>query len=405
MSENLLNELKINKHIESEVLKKDFAYNIEAIEEFKEEWWCAMAGQKFAGEIWKEGEDWKYTLEDYPIVAKELAKNSHTNKNTIQYILFFVKGLQKDDKTRKLGYSVEDLILAHPIFPEIRFDIFDGGLDFYESMAGSKNMLPSMLKNPNYPTDGLMMIFDRVEVIDSKMEDIIKLVLSHSNFKSSPEEIKNKLVSEFVKPFYNSGEYQIIDSIELSFNCTFEKISRNNEYKDVVTVHGDEIDEAWRKFTINDAHISISIYGGKAGLLTILKIEEWDATFNLDELEKYEFLRSDQCNVEKLKSLKGLEISSDEISLDIIADIFEADDGDNYIAEDIDEEVVGNGFLFDNSLIDFEELPFKSADEDEIFDGLYLKMKVSLKEIYFNLNNENYHYSKDQFVDAIKIIK
>ena len=75
------------------------------------------------------------------------------------------------------------------------------------------------------------------------------------------------------------------------------------------------------------------------------------------------------------------------------------------IFKDIDEEVVGNGFLFDNSLIDFEELPFKSADEDEIFDGLYLKMKVSLKEIYFNLNNENYHYSKDQFVDAIKIIK
>ena len=49
----------------------------------------------------KTGEDWKYTIEDFPSVAKALAQNEHTNKDTITYILFS-KGFEKDDNTKSL---------------------------------------------------------------------------------------------------------------------------------------------------------------------------------------------------------------------------------------------------------------------------------------------------------------
>ena len=141
--DDLLKELKSNNEIEFEKLKKEFINDDVIIElgncekSFREKWYVAMAGQRFAGQNWKTGEDWKYTLEDFPLVAKALAQNEHTNKDTITYILFFAKGLEKDDNTKSLGYSIQDLVFTHPVFPEARYDIFDGGADFYESMAGS----------------------------------------------------------------------------------------------------------------------------------------------------------------------------------------------------------------------------------------------------------------------------
>ena len=140
--------------------------------------------------IWKTGEDWKYTIEDFPSVAKALAQNEHTNKDTITYILFFAKGLEKDKNTKSLGYSIQDLVFKHPVFPEARYDIFDGGADFYESMAGSLALLPTMLKNPNYPSDALLMVMNKVDEINSKTEGIIKDVLKHDNFDFSA--VKNR---------------------------------------------------------------------------------------------------------------------------------------------------------------------------------------------------------------------
>ena len=186
--DHLLKELKSNKEIEFERLKKEFINDDVIIElgncekSFVGEWYVAMAGQKFAGHIWKTGEDWKYTIEDFPSVAKALAQNEHTNKDTILYILLFAKDLEKDKDTKSLGYEIEDLIFAHPIFPDIRHRIMAGGVDFYESMAGNLAILPEMLKNPNYPSDGLLMVLNKIESVDNKTEEIISTVVKHKNF-------------------------------------------------------------------------------------------------------------------------------------------------------------------------------------------------------------------------------
>ena len=87
--DELLKELKSNKEIEFERLKKEFINDDVIIEmenrdkSFVEEWYVAMAGQEFAGHNWKTGEEWKYTIENFPSVAKALANNKHTNKRGI----------------------------------------------------------------------------------------------------------------------------------------------------------------------------------------------------------------------------------------------------------------------------------------------------------------------------------
>ena len=48
--------------------------------------------------------------------------------------MFFAKGLEKDDNTKSLGYSIQDLVFAHPAFPEARYDIFEGGAAALESL-------------------------------------------------------------------------------------------------------------------------------------------------------------------------------------------------------------------------------------------------------------------------------
>ena len=406
--DDLLKELKSNKKIEFERLKKEFINDDVIIEmgncekSFVEEWYVAMAGQKFAGQNWKTGEDWKYTIEDYPQVARALAQNEHTNKDTIQYILFFAKGLEKDDNKKSLGYTIQDLVFAHPVFPETRYDIFEGGADFYESMAGSLALLPTMLKNPNYPSDGLMMILNKIENIDSKISDIIESVLSHNNFTYEPNEIKNPEISKIAADNFIDGKYIIIDNIEIIYNCRIEKIALHNEYKSIKTIHGDELDEAWRKFIITDAHVS-TLINSKEDLLTILKSPNFSVSFNLDELNRLSFEREDQCDPEKLNELNDIEKSNDDIPLGVVANIFKGDDGDNYILDEIEEEIIGNGFSF-NANVDFPSPPFEQIEEDSIFDGLYLSLKASAGEVYFSLNGKPFHFVKDELGEAIKVI-
>ena len=78
--DELLKELESNKEIEFERLEKEFIKDDVIIElgncekSFVEEWYIAMAGQKFAGQNWKTGEDWKYTIEDFPRLQRSCTK-------------------------------------------------------------------------------------------------------------------------------------------------------------------------------------------------------------------------------------------------------------------------------------------------------------------------------------------
>ena len=186
--EGLVKELKSNKEIEFERLEKEFINDNVILEvencekSFIEEYYVAMAGQKFVGQYWEDGEDWKYTIEDFPSVAKALAQNEHTNKDTILYILLFARDLEKDKDTKLLAYEIQDLAFANPIFPDLRYELMADGADFYESAAGSLDLLPAMLKNPNYPSDGLLMVLNKIESIDNKTEKIIRTVVKHKNF-------------------------------------------------------------------------------------------------------------------------------------------------------------------------------------------------------------------------------
>ena len=186
--EGLLKELKSNKEIEFERLEKEFNNDDVIIKmenrdkSFVEKWYVAMAGQKFAVHIWKTGEEWKYIIEDFPSVAKALAQNENTNKDTILYILLFAKDLEKDKNTKLLAYEIQDLAFANPIFPDLRYELMADGADFYESAAGSLDLLPAMLKNPNYPSEGLLMVLNKIESIDNKIENIIRTVVKHKNF-------------------------------------------------------------------------------------------------------------------------------------------------------------------------------------------------------------------------------
>ena len=105
-------------------------------------------------------------------------------------------------------YSFQDLVFKHPVFPEARYDIFDGGADFYESMAGSLALLPTMLKNPNYPPDALLMVMNKVDEINSKTEGIIKDVLKHDNFDFPPSKIENQISKSYSEQFYVDGQYK-----------------------------------------------------------------------------------------------------------------------------------------------------------------------------------------------------
>tara|TARA_B100001758_G_C18368054_1_gene589696 strand:- start:94 stop:1338 length:1245 start_codon:yes stop_codon:yes gene_type:complete len=395
----LLKELKSNKEIEFERLKKEFIKDDVIIElgncekSFVEEWYIAMAGQKFAGQNWKTGEDWKYTIEDFPQVAKVLAQNEHTNKDTIQYILFFAKGLEKDDNTKSLGYSIQDLVFAHPVFPEARYDIFEGGADFYESMAGSLAILPAMLKNPNYPSDALLMVMNEVEPVDSKTEAILNTVLKHENFDTQPLKIENEISKSYAEQFYVDGHYKIIEDIVLLLNCSFDKVQQNMDFKTITTKSGVQLEDAWRFYTIENAPIEIFV-DKKEDAKNIIEGEDFRMEFDLDELIRKKIGRSEQMEKDTLESLENLQSQPNNLSLNIIAEIIGGDDGGNY-EEEVKESVVGGGELWENSSKDFDSPPFESYSLEKlgnVFDGSYLKIEGTVQEVRMTVNGEDFEF-------------
>ena len=397
--DKLLKELKSNKEIEFERLKKEFIKDDVIIElgncekSFVEEWHVAMAGQKFAGQNWKTGEDWKYTIEDYPQVAKALAQNEHTNKDTIVYILFFAKGLEKEDNTKSLSYSIQDLVFAHPVFPEARFDIFDGGADFYESMAGSMELLPTMLKNPNYPPDALLMVMNNVKEINSKTKGIIKDVLKHDNFDHQPSNIENEISKSVAEQFYVNGQYKIIEDIVLLLNCSFDKVEQNMDFKTITTKSGEQLEDAWRFYTIENAPIEIFIDKMEEAK-NIIESEEFIIEYGLEELIGKKIGRAEQLNEDTLKSMETLQSTPNHFPLNIITDIINGDDGENY-EEEVKEHVVGRGELWENSSVDFDSVPFESYSFeklDNVFDGPYLKIKGTVQEVRMTVNGENFEF-------------
>ena len=404
----LLKELQSNKEIEFDKLKKEFINDDVIIElgncekSFVEEWYVAMAGQKFAGQNWKTGEDWKYTIEDYPQVAKALVHNEHTNKDTIQYILFFAKGLEKDDNTKSLGYSIQDLVFAHPVFPEARYDIFEGGADFYESMAGSLALLPTMLKNPNYPPDALLMVMNKVEEINSNTEAIIKDVLRHVNFDTQPSKIENEISKSYAEQFYVDGQYKIIEDIVLLLNCSFDKVEQNMDFKTITTKSSVQLEDAWRFYTIENAPIEIFV-DEKEDAKNIIEGGDFRIEFDLDELIRKKIGRSEQMGKDTLESLENLQSQPYNLSLNIIAEIMSGDDGGNY-EEEVKESVVGGGELWENSSKDFDSPPFESYSLEKlgnVFDGSYLKIEGTVQEVKMTVNGEDFEF---EYIDLDKAL-
>ena len=341
--EELLKKLKSNKEIEFERLKKEFRNDDVVIEmenfdkTFVEKWYVAMAGQKFAGHIWKTGEDWKYTIEDFPSVAKALAQNEHTNKDTITYILFFAKGLEKDDNTKSLGYSIQDLVFKHPVFPEARYDIFDGGADFYESMAGSLALLPTMLKNPNYPSDGLLMVMNNIEEINSKTEGIIKDVLKHDNFDFPPSKIENQISKSYSEQFYVDGQYKFSQNVYLHTQYITTITKTSDEELEIYSKNGEAYKNAYRTYRISGIP---KVYNAmkKEVILDVLKNIEWNANIYHTEGD--------------------LEIESD-VNQNIIEDMINDQDGDDYWDEGKTEV---------NFVGELDDLGYMEAAKKDIFD-------------------------------------
>jgi hypothetical protein len=341
--DELLKELKSNKEIEFERLKKEFIKDDVIIEmgncekSFVEEWYIAMAGQKFAGQNWETGEDWKYTIEDFPQVAKVLAQNEHTNKDTIQYILFFAKGLEKDDNTKFLGYSIQDLVFAHPVFPEARYDIFEGGADFYESMAGSLAILPAMLKNPNYPSDALLMVMNEVEPVDSKTEAILNTVLKHDNFDFPPTKIENEISKSYSEQFYVDGQYKFSQNIYLHTQYMTTITKSSDEELDIYSKNGEAYKNAYRTYRISGIP---KVYNAmeKEVMLDVLNNLEWNANIYHTEGD--------------------LEIESD-VHQHIIKDMINDQDGDDYWDEGKTEV---------NFVGELDDLGYQEASKKDIFD-------------------------------------
>ena len=415
--DDLLKELKSNKEIKFDKLKKEFINDDVIIEmgnrdkSFVEEWYIAMAGQKFAGQNWKTGEDWKYTIEDYPQVAKALAQNEHTNKDTILYILFFAKGLEENDNTKSLGYSIQDLVFAHPVFPEARYDIFEGGADFYESMAGSLAILPAMLRNPNYPSDALLMVMNKIEEINTKTKAIINDVLRHENFDFEPSKVKNEISKSYVEQFYVDGQYKIIEDIVILLNCSFDKVEQNMDYKTITTNSGERLENAWRFYTIENAPIEIFV-DNKEDAKNIIEGEDFRIEFDLDELIRKKIGRSEQMEKDTLESLENLQSRPDNLPSNIIEEIMEGDDGENY-EEGVKDCVVGGGELWKNSLEDFVPPPFEEyypldtsyEKLGKVFDGPYLKIEGTVKEVRMTVNGEDFEFeymNLDKALDELK---
>jgi hypothetical protein len=341
--DELLKELESNKEIEFERLKKEFIKDDVIIElgncekSFVEEWYIAMAGQKFAGQNWKTGEDWKYTIEDFPSVAKALAQNEHTNKDTIQYLTSLSFDLVKNEEIKLLAYEIQDLIFAHPIFPDLRHEILAEGEDFYEAAAGNLAILPAMLKNPNYPPDALLMVMNKVEEINSKTEGIIKDVLEHDNFDFPPSKIENEISKSYSEQFYVDGQYKFSQNIYLHTQYVTTITKTSDEELEIYSKNGEAYKNAYRTYRISGIP---KVYNAmeKEVMLDVLKNLEWNANIYYTEGD--------------------LEIESD-VNQHIIEDMISDQDGDDYWDEGKTEV---------NFVGELDDLGYQEAPKKDIFD-------------------------------------
>ena len=152
-SQENLDSLKKDKNTKLEILKDIFT-DIDFPDYANEEWYSALAHQKSVAKL---EYYWEGILPDYPNVAKTLANNHHINKKLLSDVRNFGKKLEKVEETKNIGYAIEDLVFANPIFIELRFEIFPDGKDFfeefYEPEKRRNTYFPLFLKNPGLPED------------------------------------------------------------------------------------------------------------------------------------------------------------------------------------------------------------------------------------------------------------
>jgi len=203
----------------------------------------------------------------------------------------------------------------------------------------------------------------------------------------------------------------MVESILFLFNCTFEKVEDNMDYKTVTTKGGDKLEYAWRFYTISNAPVEAFIEN-KEDAINIIKKEGFEVEFNLDELEKHKLRKTDQKKMEILESLEELELYPEDLPLSMIPEIIVGDDGENY-EEDVEESIVGDGQLWKNSSEDFDSPPFeeyypidKSYEKlGKVFDGPYLKIEGTVQEVRMTVNGEDFEFEYmdlDKALDELK---
>ena len=187
-SQENLDTLKSDKNTKLEILKDIFT-DIDFPDYANKEWYSALAHQKSVAEL---EFYWEGILPDYPNVAKTLASNHHINKKLLSDVRNFGKKLEKIEETKNIGYAIEDLVFANPIFIELRFEIFAEGKDFfeefYEPEKRRNSYFPLFLKNPNMPIDVLKKLVDEYDYYEAK---------EHPNYpKSNNLGVKIKNINE-----------------------------------------------------------------------------------------------------------------------------------------------------------------------------------------------------------------
>ena len=198
----------------------------------------------------------------------------------------------------------------------------------------------------------------------------------------------------------------MVDNIIFLFKCTFEKVEDNMDYKTVTTKRGDKLEYAWRFYTISNAPVEAFIEN-KEDAINIIKKEGFKVEFNLDELEKHKLRKTDQKKMEILESLEELELYPEDLPLSMIPEIIVGDDGENY-EEDVEESIVGDGQLWENSSKDFDSPPFEKYSMEklgQVFDGPFLSIKGMLQEVRFTINDQEYEFEYMDLENAIETLK
>ena len=239
-SQENLDSLKKDKNTKLEILKDIFT-DIDFPDYANEEWYSALAHQKSVAKL---EYYWEGILPDYPNVAKTLANNHHINKKLLSDVRNFGKRLEKVEETKNIGYAIEDLVFANPIFIELRFEIFaerkDFFEEFYEPEKRRNSYFPLFLKNPNMPIDVLKKLVDEYDYYEAK---------EHPNYpKSNNLGVKIKNINE---EQIEKSKIKLIeeDKIELKFHFNTELCE---EYET------DEVKEGEATNMVEDWNFSVS---------------------------------------------------------------------------------------------------------------------------------------------------